>query len=62
MNAARTGQSAEAIRILESETPSSPHAGSWLRALVLIRDADPRLEELLGASLPDLAFNTPVAP
>lgn len=65
LKAARSGRTAEAIKILECDTTPGRQAVYWLSVLRTIRDADPEedaslLEEKVRTSLSVLAFNAPV--
>jgi CheY-like chemotaxis protein len=64
MKAARGGEVAEAITILENQEAPSRQATHWLQVLKAIRDANlvggvTHLEETVRASLSILAFNAP---
>ena len=64
MKAARGGNVAEAITILENQEAPSRQATHWLRVLEAIRDANcgdgvTHLEETVRTSLSILAFNAP---
>lgn len=66
MKAARNGDYAEAIRILEHQEIPSRQAAHWLSLLKSIRDADldgdpSQLEESVRKNLSILAFNAPTA-
>jgi CheY-like chemotaxis protein len=64
MKAARGGNAAEAISILENKENPSRQAAHWLQVLRAVRDAGPgeglsHLEETVRTSLSILAFNAP---
>ncbi len=64
MKAARSGNTAEAITLLENQENPSRQASDWLQVLKAVRDSDPedgitRLEDTVRASLSILAFNAP---
>ncbi|MEO5916792.1 MAG: response regulator [Luteolibacter sp.] len=66
MKAARSGNYAEAILLLENQDSPSRQAAHWLSLLKSIRDADTaddtfHLEKSVGINLSILAFNSPTA-
>lgn len=58
MKAARSGDIAAAIRMLEAAPALDPQMSLWLHLFVAIRDAHPDVSGKFGSGLPILAFNS----
>jgi DNA-binding response OmpR family regulator len=58
MKAARSGDTIEAIRLLQGAPTLNPQMSLWLQLFTAMRDAHPDLSGKFGTGLPVLAFNS----